>query len=271
MVDAGFIAEAAAAAGLREPSIVLAPLPGTPGPAAAIDPDRALYPASMIKVPIAAALALAWADGDRRPDDRVRVEAEAVTTNDAPSPFERGYVTTLAATAHAMISASDNVATNVLIDVLGRDRITAACRERLGLAGTAVRRKLSGSLPLIDDPAATGRNAHPASDAAALFAAIARDRDGRFAALYAALAGQIWNDKIPAGLRPGDAFAHKTGDTDESSHDGGILTLADGRRFVLVVYTALASSPEADARVAAFARTLRRALAGERATGPANP
>ncbi len=65
---------------------------------------------------------------------------------------------------------------------------------------------------------------------------------------------------MPRGLREGDRFAHKTGDTDEVSHDGGILTLANGRRFVLVVYTALPSSPEADARLAAFARALRPQL-----------
>jgi beta-lactamase class A len=223
----------------------------------------------MIKVPIAAALAVLWAGGTRRPDDRVRVEAAQMTANDAPSPFVAGYETTLREAAHAMIAASDNVATNVLIDALGRERITEICRRELGLPATAVRRKLSGSLPLIDDPAATGRNAHPAADAAALFEAIDRERTGRFAALYGALAAQIWNDKLAAALRPGDAFAHKTGDTDEVSHDGGLLTLADGRRFVLVVYTGLASTRESDARVAAFGRLLREALGD--VTAPASP
>jgi beta-lactamase class A len=269
VINSCFIAESARAANLDAPSIVLEPLPGTPGPSAGLEPDRALYPASMIKVPIAAALAVLWATGGRRPGDRVRVEAAAVTANDAPSPFVAGFETTLGEAAHAMIAASDNVATNVLIDELGRERITEICRRELGLRSTAVRRKLSGALPLIDDPAATGRNAHPAADAATLFATIDRERTGRFAALYAALAAQIWNDKLPAALRAGDSFAHKTGDTDEASHDGGLLTLADGRRFVLVVYTGLASSPESDARVAAFGRILREALGD--ATAPANP
>jgi beta-lactamase class A len=260
VIDSGFILSSARASGVSDPSVVLEPLERTPGPKAALNPGAPLYPASMIKVPIAAALALAYEQGRHRPADRVRVEAGHVTTNDAPSPFVYGYEGTLDRAAHAMLSASDNVATNLLIDVLGRDWISAACRERLGLGATAVRRKLSGSLPLIDDPEATGRNAHPAVDAASLLGAIARERDGRFGWIYDALAAQVWNDKIPAGLRPGDRFAHKTGDTDEASHDGGILTLADGRSYVLVVYSSLPSTPENDARIAHFARALRDAL-----------
>jgi beta-lactamase class A len=260
VIDSGFILGAARDAGISDPSVVLEPLEGTAGPRATLDPDAARYPASMIKVPIAAALALAYAEGRHAPNDRIRVEAGCVTTNDAPSPFVLGYEGTLDEAAGAMLSASDNVATNVLIDVLGRAWIGNVCRERLGLAGTAVRRKLSGSLPLIDDPEATGRNAHPAADAATLFSAIARDREGRFGWIFDALAAQVWNDKIPAGLWPGDRFAHKTGDTDDASHDGGILTLADGRAYVLVVYSSLPSTPESDARIAHFTRTLRAAL-----------
>jgi beta-lactamase class A len=263
VIDSGFIAAAAAAAGLRDPSIVVEPLPGTPGPGASLEPDRPLYPASMIKVPIAAALAVLCAAGTRRLDETVRVGAGDVTANDAPSPFAAGYEGTLEEAAFAMLSASDNVATNVLIEALGRDRITEIAREHLGLRATAVRRKLSGALPLIDDPAATGRNAHPARDAAALFATIDAGRTDTFGWVYDALLAQIWNDKLPRGLRAGDVFAHKTGDTDEASHDGGLLTLADGRRYVLVAYTSLPASPESDARVAAFGRALRDALADE--------
>lgn len=246
------------AAGLGGATAIVTPLDG--GAPVRLRATADIYPASMIKVPIAAVLARRYAAGSLRPEDGVTVEARALTTDDAPSPFTEGYRTTVAACAAAMLSRSNNVATNVLIDALGRDRIGAICRERLGLHATAVRRKLSGALPLIDDPEATGRNAHPAADAAAVFAAVARERDGTFAPVYAALEAQIWNGKLSAGLEPGDRFAHKTGDTDEASHDGGILSLADGRSYVLVAYTTLASSPGSDARFAAFARTLRAAL-----------
>jgi beta-lactamase class A len=255
MIDQGHLQELSEAAGLAGPSIVLEALDGAPE-RVALDPDRETYPASMIKLPIAVALAERCAAGANRWGDPAVVSTANLTTNDAPSAFVAGYETTLADLMRAMIEKSDNVATNVLIDVLGRDTIAGSCAA-FGLRATAVRRKLSGSLPLIDDPQATGRNALPASDAARLFRGIAHGGVGSQRFVLAALEAQQWNDKLSRGLRPGDRFAHKTGDTDEVSHDGGILTLESGRRFVLAVFTSLPSGPESDGRFAAFARALR--------------
>ena len=89
------------------------------------------------------------------------------------------------------------------------------------------------------------------------FAAIADDRVPEAAALRRILATSWWDVKLSRGLEPGDAFAHKTGDTDEVAHDGGILTLPGGARWVVVVYTELPSSDEHDARFGAFMRALR--------------
>ena len=159
-----------------------------------------------------------------------------------------------------MLTRSDNVATNVLFDLLGRDAATADARA-LGLRETAFRRKLSGKLPLIDDPAAAGRNSHPAREAADLLERIAHGNVPAAPLLHRFLRGQVWNSKLSAGLESGDRFAHKTGDTDDASHDGGILELAGGGRYVLVVYSELASSDEVDARFAAFMRRIRPLLA----------
>lgn len=221
--------------------------------------DAEIYPASMIKVPIGVVLANSCAAGVRSLRDRVTVDARNLTPNDAPSPFVPGYVASLRDCASAMLSRSDNVATNVLIDVLGRAAITAEC-SAAGLARTAVRRKLSGALPLIDDLEATGRNAHPAADAALLLERIARETATAAGWIYDALLAQYWNDKLSRGWRTGDVFAHKTGDTDDTSHDGGILTLESGRRYVVVVYTTLRSNSETDSRFARFARSLRPLL-----------
>ena len=154
-----------AACDLAQASAIVWPLEGAA--AVSVRPDADLYPASMIKLPIAMALERLAASGRASLDDLTSVRPESVTVNDAPSPFVAGYEATLRACAEAMLSLSDNVATNALIDALGRDVITREC-EALGLHGTSVRRKLSGALPLIVDPAATGRNAHPAADCARL-------------------------------------------------------------------------------------------------------
>ncbi len=122
------------------------------------------------------------------------------------------------------------------------------------MRGTVFARKLSGSDLLIHDSDWDGstRNAHPAADAARLFAAIARDEVPLADRLREMLAEQTWNEKLSPGLLPGDRFLHKTGDTSDVTHDGGILIDAQGERWVVVAYTGLASTDEHNARFAPF-------------------
>jgi beta-lactamase class A len=264
--DLGRLAEAA---GLGAAQIHVRSL-GSGGPCWQADDGREIYPASLIKVPLAVAAGAAIDDGRLAWDDAVTVDERNATFNDAPSPMLPGYRTTVDELVTFMLQRSDNVATNQLFDLLGRERATADVR-RLGLAGTTFRRKLSGRLPMIDDPQATGRNVFPAREAAELFVAIARDEVPQAAALRRILATSWWDVKLSRGLVAGDAFAHKTGDTDEGCHDAGILTLAGGARWVVVVYTELPSSDDADARFGAFMGTLRPHLISEGATRePAN-
>jgi beta-lactamase class A len=221
----------------------------------------------MVKLPLAAAIGVAIRAGRLRWDTPVTVDPRNVTVNDAPSPMIPGYSTTVEELTTYMLQRSDNVATNQLFDVVGRERATTDVHA-LGYPRTALRRKLSGALPLIDDPEATGRNTFPAAEAAELLAAIADDGIPEAAALRRILATSWWDVKLSRGLEPGDAFAHKTGDTDEVAHDGGILTLTGGARWVVVVYTELPSSDEHDARFGAFMRALRPfLLASEGAVG----
>jgi beta-lactamase class A len=221
--------------------------------------DGELYPASMIKVPLAVAAYAAAAEGRLALDERRPVSAANATFNDAPSPVVPGALLTVAELAHLAVDRSDNVATNELFDRVGRAYATDVL-ARLGFPRTAFRRKLSGADPLIDDPEATGRNTHPADDAARLFAAIARDAVPGSAPIRTALAAQYWNSKLTGGLARGDVFLHKTGDTSAVSHDGGILFFA-GSAWVVVVYTEATSPDEGDPRFVALMRALRPSLA----------
>ena len=220
------------------------------------DDGRWLYPASMIKLPLAVAVAAAIEGGVLAWDTPVTVDPANATLNDAPSPFVPGYRSDVRELVTFMLQRSDNVATNQLYDVLDRGRATRAVHG-LGFRATFFRRKLSGAEPLIDDPQASGRNSFPAAECARLLAALAAGTLPQADALRTILATSWWDVKLNRGLGAGDAFAHKTGDTDEVSHDGGILTLAGGRRFVVVVYTELPSSEENDQRFGAFMRALR--------------
>ena len=243
---------------LADPSVVLERL--RDGAVWSHAPARPHYPASMIKVPLAAAALLLAERGEI--DERVPIPVEPgnLTANDGPSPLVAGYPASLDELLFLTIARSDNIGTNQLFDLTGRERASRLLRDELGLRETSLRRKVSGGHPLVRDPDQTGRNAHPAVDSARLFRLIALDAFPGAARLRTYLARQEWNTKLSAGLRPGDAFAHKTGDTEEVSHDGGILTTAAGERYVIVLYSASASSDATDARFAAFMQALRPAL-----------
>jgi len=250
------LAEAARAAGLGEAAVCVQRLDGASPLVCAGPHDTDWAAASMIKVPLAVAAAVAVARGTHGWDQRIVVDAANMTPNDAPSPLVPGAGAALDELVFLAVSRSDNVATNVLFDVLGRERASADLAA-LGYPGTVFRRKLSGAEPLIPDPGATGRNAHPPAEAARLFAALAAAAIPGAARIRAALAGQYWNGKLSLGLDPGDRFEHKTGDTDAVSHDGGILTLASGEAWALVVYTQAPSGDANDPRFAALMRSLR--------------
>lgn len=250
----------AAAAGIENPSIVVQNL--QTGLRAAVEPERPLYPASMLKTPLALTALHMVQAGELRLEQRWTVGPGHLTTNDAESPLALGYETTLQDLIERALIRSDNIATNVLFDVVGRGRATAIARD-YGLATTAFHRKLSGSEPLIVDPDWDGvhRNTHPAADAALLFERIARGTVPFAEFLRNVLGRQYWKNKLAAGLAPGDRFAHKTGDTDEVTHDGGILTAAAGS-YVVVVYSGMPSSDDNNAAFGRFMSALRPELDG---------
>jgi beta-lactamase class A len=216
----------------------------------------------MIKTPLAVAAYAAVNDGRLNVTHTFEVAPANMTFNDKPSPLQPGYRSPLSELIELMITRSDNVATNMLYDILGREEATQTVQQRFGLTKTAFHRKLSGSLPLIHDPQWDGkhRNTHPASDAAKLFELLAHDRVPFASELRQTLERQEWNNKLSGGLQPGDRFAHKTGDTDEVTHDGGILHTARGSSYVVVVYTGMESNDDNNAKFASFMRTLRSFL-----------
>ena len=222
--------------------------------------ERWLYPASMIKTPLAAVTVLLLARGELDERSAIPVAASNLTATDGATPLDSGYRASLDELLALSVERSDNVAFNQLLDVVGRERAGRLVREELGLRATGLRRKLSGGDRLLVDPLQTGRNTHPARDANRLFAAIARESFPGAARLRAYLDRQQWNTKLSRGLRAGDRFAHKTGDTSATSHDGGILLTAEGTCYALTVYTALPAGPDADTRLGAFMQALRSEL-----------
>lgn len=227
--------------------------------------DANIYPASVIKVPVMAEAFRQYELGRIAPGTEMVVAESNQTTTDQPTPFETGYRTTVAELVELMVTRSDNVATNQMFDVLGRERVTEYMRS-LGLPTFLLGRKLSGSEPLIVDPGMVGRNRLPAGEIAQLLLLIARDEIAGAAEQRAILGRCIHNEKLVPALRPGDVFMHKTGETDTVSHDAGILRTAGGGHYVVVLYTEVEPNPDgsdaahANPAMTAWMRSLRAQL-----------
>ena len=202
-----------------------------------------VYPASVIKVPIMAEAFHQYEQGKLAPDTRVIVSAANQTATAGPAPFATGYNATISELVDAMIVYSDNVATNQLMDVLRRESVTRYMHE-LGLETFLLGRKLSGSEPLIEDPEMTGRNRLPANEIGLLLELIALGRVAGAAEQEAILSRCDDNNKLTPGLRQGDIFEHKTGETSQMSHDAGILMTAEGKKYVVVLYCEVDAKPD---------------------------
>jgi len=134
---------------------------------------------------------------------------------------------------YLMITVSSNFATNLLIDKATPKNI-AAMLEELGATDVRVLRG-------VEDNAAYQRgmnNTVTANGLATIFEKMAKGAavsPAASAAMIRILLDQQYNEIIPARLPAGVKVAHKTGWIKGIHHDGGIVFLPDGRKYVLVL------------------------------------
>jgi len=203
--------------------------------------------ASVIKLNLLAGAYNAAAGGPQF-DSQIKIEKNNWTgtwdpnydgIHDPNPPIKLGDTWTFGKLVEVMIRRSDNVATNTLIDFLGRKKVTDFV-QAAGLADTYVRHKLSSGTD-VDDPDATGYNQMPARDAATLLMLIAQRKlvsPEASDAMYATLAGQLDRELIAEALPQDASYAGKTGELSAARNDAAIVR-APGREYVLVVFTQL--------------------------------
>jgi len=132
-----------------------------------------------------------------------------------------------------MIARSSNVATNLLMTKVNGEQITATMRQ-LGAPDILVRRG-------VEDNKAYQQglnNVTSAYDLQVIFEQLAEGKainSDASAAMVDILRQQYYNDLIPALLPKNVQVAHKTGWITGVHHDGGIIYLPDGRKYVLVL------------------------------------
>src|SRR5437016_2474988 len=209
--------------------------------------DRWFHAASTIKVAVLLAIFRA-ADEDRlRLDDSLHVRNRFISAADG-SPFHLnpdsdampelyqaiGRTAKISALAEGMISASSNLATNLLLDLVGVEYARKVLRDAQ-VDGVELRRG-------VEDHAAHERginNEVTADGLLTLLSALRGDflsSESKEQAIRILLE-QRFNSMIPAGLPAQEAVAHKTGEISTACHDMGIVYLPEREPYIAVILT----------------------------------
>jgi beta-lactamase class A len=232
------------------------------------------YAASTMKLPLVIAAFRRVVRGELALDAPVTVSGTFASVLDC-SPFDLdesddqdprtwaavGGTCTLGELAEQAITHSSNIATNLLIDVVG----LAEVAEVLRLVGCSPATVVARG---IEDAAARRAgitNTVSASDLGLIMAAVGRrdpDLGGEavLAPVEELLGRQVHVDQVPAGLPPGTPTASKSGWIPGVSHDVALVRPAGEEPFVLSVCTTIdLAETEAAALVAEVARDVWRA------------
>lgn len=228
-----------------------------------------IYPASVIKLLLMVEAEHQIEQGKLSRTARFSVTDEEDTCDSMPDadtrpPLESGDSASVDDLVDMMITRSDNTATNVLLDHLGRAQATAYMRE-LGLPTLQIHKKVFGCEPY-DDSGWDGvhLNTMTALETGKLYRLVLDGGPGFVGPaartrMQEVLGRQFWRPGISATL-PGDAvYLTKTGNTSEYAHDSGIISWR-GRRFVVAVFLEM---PLADAKpkLRAFGEEIARIMA----------
>lgn len=209
--------------------------------------DTLFHAASTIKIAVLVAVYAQVSRGELTPDSPVHVRNRFTSIVDG-KPFSistgvqdvevakhEGRTMTVYQLAYEMITKSSNLATNLLIDIVGIDAIRR-CLDELRVDGVVMVRGVS-------DEAAFQAGINNLVTANGVLRLLRMIADGRaYSPEVCAQMLEIMLDTraksgIPAGV-PGDAsVAHKTGNISTVHHDAGIVYIGNRRPYFLVVLT----------------------------------
>jgi len=246
-------------------AVAFCPL-GDPGKALLINGHALFHAASTMKTPVMIELYRQAHEGQFNLTDSIRVKnnfrsivdgrSYSLTPEDDSHEAlydhlgEKRPIRTL---MRKMITASSNLATNLLVEKVGARNITRTVR-RHGADGIQVRRG-------VEDMTAYNQglnNQTSAHDLMVIFEQIARGNAVSTQAseeMIEILKEQEYNDMIPARLPDSVAVAHKTGWITGLQHDAGIVFVPGGPTYVVVLLSQ--NLDDEDAGAAAFAQVSR--------------
>jgi beta-lactamase class A len=211
-----------------------------------VNPDTLFHAASTMKTPVMVEIFQQAKKGTLRLDDSVLVKNEFRSIVDN-SPFQLdvssdsdslvyqqiGSKMTVRELMVQMITVSSNLATNLLIELVGATNVTETMRS----LGAHTIKVLRG----VEDGKAFQRglnNVVTARDLTTIYRHIAQGTvvdEEACREMVQILCAQRFGDIIPALLPPGTVVAHKTGSITGVEHDTGIVYGPNGHSYVLVL------------------------------------
>jgi beta-lactamase class A len=231
-----------------------------------LNQHRWFHAASTIKVPVLLAVYEAIEQHRFEPHSRVHVRNRFISVVDGRPfrvPQEReanaevhaalGRMLTVHELAEHMIVTSSNLATNLLLDLVGIEAARAAI-ARLHLGGVDLRRG-------VEDEVAWEAGINNRVTAAGLCDALRLIEEGKAIspeaskAMLDILHQQRFRSGIPAGLPEDARVANKTGEISTVAHDAGIVYLGERDAYVVAILTEWA--PDANGRQETIARISR--------------
>jgi beta-lactamase class A len=211
------------------------------------NPSLSMHAASTMKTPVLLEVLRRVDEGSLRLSDTLPVKNDfrslvdgspfsiGLEENDGPTAARLGKTATIEFLATEMIVRSSNLATNILLSFVGPGNVQRFT-DALGAPTVHVRR-------CVEDTKAYEKGLNNETDAAGMGAVMEavvltpKLSAAAKAKAWEILAGQTFNEEIPAGLHPqsGAVVAHKTGSISSVQHDAAIVRLPDGREYVLVL------------------------------------
>lgn len=197
--------------------------------------ENLLFPsASLVKIPIMAASFKAAREGKINLDESVLLKGSYKAQGSGLlKNVPAGTSVKVSRLLELMVTDSDNTAANMLIDLLGFDYINDYSRQ-LGLEETNLSRKMMD----FRRRRRGVENYTTPADMAYVLEKIYKKRllnDGASKECLNLLAGQRYNDRLPAKLPAGTKVAHKTGLERNVCHDVGIIFTRRGDIMVCVL------------------------------------
>jgi beta-lactamase class A len=171
-----------------------------------------------------------------------------------------GKTLTVRELSYWMITKSSNLATNLLVDVIGIQTVQLALDE-LEIDGVRVLRG-------VEDQRAFAAGLNNEVTANGLLKMLRLIADGKAYSEQACkdmldiLLEQQYRSGIPAGLPSAARVAHKTGNISTVHHDAGIVYLEGRKPYVLVILTEFSADQSRGTAVADVSRDIFNTLAG---------